>query len=349
MYRALALILLLSASAAGQWEPQESNTKESLRAISVVSQSIAWASGTHGTYLLTVDGGRTWKPGQVPGAEGLDFRDAEGFGLSAYLLAAGPGEQSRIYKTNDGGEHWELQFTNRDAKGFFDCMAFWDERHGIAVGDPVEGRFQVITTDDGGKNWKYTDPRRLPPAVEGEGAFAASGTCIATQGQKNVWFVTGGAAARVFRSSDRGRNWKVIETPIRHGAPSAGIFSVAFRDARHGVIAGGDYQHPETGGINLATTDDGGKTWKPAAVKEQRYFSGIAYVTEAGGLAAVGSSVSAVSEDALNSWKSWRPEGFNSVAGAPAYGVAWAVGAKGKIAKAQIGDCGTPCQSRTGR
>ncbi|MBZ5647122.1 MAG: glycosyl hydrolase [Acidobacteriia bacterium] len=349
MYRILALIVWLAASAAGQWQPQESNTKESLRGISVVDESIAWASGTHGTYLLTVDGGQTWKPGQVPGAEGLDFRDVHGFGFSAFLLAAGPGERSRIYKTNDRGNHWELQFTNHDPKGFFDCMAFWDEKHGIAVGDPVDGRFQIITTEDGGKTWKYVDRRRIPEAIEGEGAFAASGTCIATEGQKNAWFVTGGAAARVFRSSNRGRSWKVSETPIQHGIPSAGIFSVAFRDARHGVIAGGDYSRSDAGGANLATTDDGGKTWKPAKVAEQEYFSGIAYVTEGGGLAAVGSSGSAFSEDGLKSWKSFLPEGFNAVAGAPLSGVAWAAGANGKIAKAVLGYCGAHCESRKER
>lgn len=348
MHQIIAILLLVSASAAGQWQPQESHTTESLRGISVVSQRIAWASGTHGTYLLTVDGGQTWKARQVPGAEALDFRGVEGFGLSAFLLAAGPGENSRIYRTDDGGEHWGLQFTNHDAKGFFDCMAFWDPKHGIAVGDPVEGRFQIITTRDGGKDWKYTD-RRLPPAVEGEGAFAASGTCIATQGKKNAWFVTGGTAARVFRSGDGGRTWKVSETPMQHGTPSAGIFSVAFRDARHGVIAGGDYRHPEAGGVNLALTEDGGKTWKPAAAKEQRYFSGIAYVTEAGGLAAVGSDVSALSEDGLKSWQWFLPEGFNSVAASPDFRVAWAVGAKGKIAGARIGPCEPPCESRKER
>ena len=206
---------------------------------------------------------KSWRAAQVPGAESLDFRDVEAFGANlAYLLSAGPGEQSRIYKTIDAGKNWALQFTNKNPKGFFDCMAFWDRDHGIAVGDPVPDnsgklRFELIATEDGGENWKAIPPDQLPPAVEGEGAFAASGTCITVQGSSNVWFASGGKVARVFRSADAGKTWSVADTPIVHGPDSAGIFSIAFRDAIHGVIAGGDYKHPEQDGPNLALTDDG--------------------------------------------------------------------------------------------
>jgi len=343
----LALLLILSVPALAQWQPQESHTQESLRGLSVFHERIVWASGTHGTYLFTLDGGATWVAAQVPGAEALDFRDVESFGLTAYLLAAGPGEQSRIYKTRDRGAHWELQFTNHDPKGFLDCMAFWDESHGIAVGDPVGGRFQLIRTANGGKSWEPVDARQAPAALDGEALFAASGTCIAAHGRKNVWFVTGGAAARVFRSSDRGKSWKVAATPIVHGSPSSGIFSIAFRDARRGVIAGGDYKNPEQGGANLAVSDDGGKTWKLAPVTPQKYFSAVAYVSEGGGLAVVGSSVAAFSEDNLKSWKFLLPAGFNSISSRRSQGVSWAVGPNGAIAKAHFGSCGTPCEGRS--
>jgi photosystem II stability/assembly factor-like uncharacterized protein len=328
----LALVFL-ALPALAQWQPQLSHSQESLRGVSAFDQNMVWASGTHGTYLVTSDGGQHWIAAQVPGAETLDFRDVESFGSTAYLLAAGPGEQSRIYKTRDRGAHWELQFTNHDPKGFLDCMAFWDQEHGIAVGDPVGGRFQLLRTANGGKTWESLDPRTLPAARDGEALFAASGTCIATQGTNNVWFATGGAAARVFRSGDRGKNWKVAETPIVHGSSSAGIFSIAFRDARRGVVAGGDYNQPERGGGNLAMTDDGGKSWKLATVTPQKYFSGVAYVSQGSGLAAVGSSGAAFSEDGLKSWKVFVPAGFNAISSRPSLGVAWAVGPKGAIAK----------------
>jgi photosystem II stability/assembly factor-like uncharacterized protein len=333
--RCVLLLIIFTLPALAQWQPQQSHTTESLRGVSVVSAREAWASGTRGTYLRTQDGGESWVVAQVPGAQALDFRDVEAFGSTAYLLAAGPGEQARIYKTKDGGIHWELQFTNPEPKGFLDCMAFWDEQHGIAVGDPVDGRFQIIVTSNGGRSW---EPLAQPPAArQGEALFAASGTCLSTQGTKQVWFATGGAAARVFRSHDRGRSWEAAETPIVHGRPSSGIFSIAFRDLRHGVIAGGDYQQPEQGGASLALTQDGGKTWKPAAVTPQKYFSAIAYVSANGALAVVGSSAAGFSEDDLKSWKSFMPAGLNALSARPSLGVAWAVGPKGAIAKAKFG------------
>src|SRR3989337_2112285 len=121
---------------------QESGTTNRLQAISPVSDRIAWASGVGGTYAVTTDGGDTWRSGVVPGADSLEFRDAEGGSENiAYLLAAGPGDRSRIYKTRDGGRSWSLQFTSRDTSAFYDCFAFWDERRGFTMSDAVAGRF----------------------------------------------------------------------------------------------------------------------------------------------------------------------------------------------------------------
>ena len=198
-----------------------------------------------------------------PTPSGLDFRDIQGFNdRVATLLSIGPGELSRIYRTADGGASWALQHTNRDPKGFLDAIAFWDADHGLALGDPVDGRFVILTTDDGGRTWSRIADAGMPEALPGEGAFAASGTCLVTQGHSNAWFGTGGgASARVFRSTDRGRTWTVASTPVRAGSPSSGIFSLAFRDADHGVAVGGDYKSLADKTANLALTDDGGRTW----------------------------------------------------------------------------------------
>jgi photosystem II stability/assembly factor-like uncharacterized protein len=272
-----AMVLALS-SARAQSGPQPA-THENLRGLSVPNRNIVWASGTHGTYIKTLDGGRTWKVAQVPGAESLDFRDVEAFNADlAYLLAAGPGDQSRIYKTNDGGRNWSLQFTNKDPKGFFDCMGFWDKDHGIAVGDPVDGKFQLIATDNGGKEWKPISRAKLPPAIDGEGAFAASGTCLIAKYDKYVWFATGGKIARVFRSSDRGRRWAVSDTPIISGEPSQGIFSIAFKNEREGIVVGGDYKNLKSAYNNIASTSDGGVSWKLETVKDSVYLSAATYL-----------------------------------------------------------------------
>jgi photosystem II stability/assembly factor-like uncharacterized protein len=264
-----------------------SHTTEGLRGVSVVSRDVAWASGTHGTYLRTVDGGRTWTSAVVPDAAALDFRAVVAFSAGeAFLMSAGPGEQSRILHTSDGGDHWQTQFTNTNPKGFFDSMVFWDSKHGVLLGDPIPDeagklKFEVLTTDDG-QDWKAVPAVQLPAAMEGEGAFAASNTCLAivpgaVPADSNIWFATGGKVARVFHSGDRGQSWEVFDTPIVHGPESAGIFSIAFRDAMHGVIAGGNYKHPNDDGDNLAFTEDGGKTWKLSGLHPLAYFSAVAY------------------------------------------------------------------------
>jgi photosystem II stability/assembly factor-like uncharacterized protein len=232
LYVAALLLGLCESLAHAQWQQQTIRSDADFRGLCAVSAKVAWVSGTKGTYGRTTDAGKTWSVGTVPGAAKLDFRDVEAFGEStAYLLSAGPGEDSRIYKTADGDSTWILQFKNPDHEAFFDAIAFWDDKNGVALSDPVQGQFQLIVTDDGGTNWKRLSAKNLPPALPNEGAFAASGSCLVTQGKNDVWFCTGGAkAARVFYSKDRGQNWTVSETPILAGAASAGIFSIAFRD-----------------------------------------------------------------------------------------------------------------------
>ena len=287
----LAFFVFLAVTTFAQ-QVQLSHTEESLRGVSAVSREVVWASGTHGTYLRTTDGGRTWKPGQVLDAAALDFRGVVAFSAEeAFLMSSGTGEQSRIYHTSDAGRHWELQFTNSDPKGFFDSMAFWDSRHGVVLGDPVQDeagklKFEVLLTDDG-KNWHRVPGTQLPAAMDGEGAFAASNRCISilqSSPDTNIWFATGGKVARVFHSPDRGRSWEVVDTPMIHGADSTGIFSIAFRDAMHGVIAGGDYKRPNEGGPNLAFTDDGGKSWNLSRLRPQAFFSAAVYDRRGGGM-----------------------------------------------------------------
>jgi photosystem II stability/assembly factor-like uncharacterized protein len=260
---------------------QQSGTTNRLQAVSPVNSEVVWVSGVGGTFALTTDGGAHWKPGVVAGAETLEFRDVQGISEKvAYLLSAGTGTDARIYKTEDGGESWSLQFENRDLNAFYDCFAFWTPKRGLAMSDSVDGVFPVIETTDG-VSWQDIG-NRLPTAQAGEAAFAASGTCVATQGKRRAWIGTGGAEkARILATTDAGETWNAYDTPIVQGTASSGIFSVDFRDGTHGILGGGELAAPTIIAETLARSSDGGKNW--TLVSEAPFpgaIYGLSYVRE---------------------------------------------------------------------
>lgn len=320
---------------APSWTPQASRVTVRLRGVSAVSDRVAWASGAGNTILRTEDGGATWKklpnPSAVP-AERLDFRDVDAVSATtAYVLSIGAGTLSRIYKTTDAGLTWTMQFANADAEAFFDAMAFWDADHGIAVSDSVKGAFVIITTADGGKSWNRVPADRLPPALENEGAFAASGTNVTVFDTSHAWFGTGAAArARVLHTPDRGRTWTIAETPLRAG-PTSGIYSIAFRDAMNGVVVGGDYSKEAEAVDNAAVTKDGGKTWT-LVTGLSGFRSVVAYVPGLKtGLLAVGPQGSDVSADDGRTWTKVEGPGFDTFSFVRGTAVGWGAGARGAI------------------
>jgi photosystem II stability/assembly factor-like uncharacterized protein len=239
--------------------PQQSGTTQLLISVSPVNSRVVWAAGTGGTYVVTTDGGEHWKSAVVPGAESLQFRDVQGVSDKvAYLMSIGNNTTDfRIYKTVDGGATWTIEFTNETVNAFYDCFAFWTPHRGVTHSDSVNGVFPDIRTHDG-TTWQSI-AAQMPPALPGEASFAASGTCIATQGERNAWTATGGSTiARILATRDGGDTWKAYDTPLV-SSPSAGAISVAFRDSRHGIVGGGDLASNDS--ADTATSDDGGQTW----------------------------------------------------------------------------------------
>jgi photosystem II stability/assembly factor-like uncharacterized protein len=325
----LILTAVLWLQTSSSWTVQQSGVTARLRGVSVASADVAWASGSGGTVLRTQDRGATWTRLTIPDSEKLDFRDIDAVNeRTAFVLSIGTGDASRIYKTSDAGATWTLQFRNADPKAFFDAMSFRDERTGFAFSDSVDNRFVILRTADGGANWTLIPPDALPPALSGEGAYAASGTNIAIAGD-HVWIGT--TASRVLRSADAGKSWAVAQTPLPTSA-SAGIFSIAFRDASHGIIVGGDYRR-ESEPADGAITSDGGRTWTP--VKGLSGFrSAVAYVPGAPQTAiALGPSGADISTDGGRTWRVLRGPGFDTLSFAPRLPIMWAAGQKGAIAR----------------
>ena len=312
-----------------QWTPQLTSVDARLRGISAVSEKVAWASGTGGTVVRTTNGGDTWIAVAVPNAAQLDFRDVDAFSDKvAYVLSIGNGDASRIYKTTDGGESWTLQLANKDPKVFLDAMAFWGPDQGVAYSDSIDGQFVIFTTMDG-RTWSRIGADRLPAALPNEGAYAASGTNVAVFGE-HVWIGT--TASRVLHSPDRGRTWTVAQTPIPT-SESAGIFSIAFRDALHGVAVGGDYKQEAEAVDNVAVTADGGKTWTLGKALSG-YRSAVAYAPRSkASWLAVGPRGADVSHDDGRTWQPFAGARFHAFAFAPRSGIGWGVGERGSVGR----------------
>jgi len=331
----VSLPLLLSpavASASGlAWHLTPTGTSAQLRGLDAVDTDVAWASGSKGTVLRTVDRGHTWQQVAPPDTATLDFRDIQAFDADhAVTLSIGPGDASRIYRTSDAGRHWQLTFQNTDENAFYDCVAFFDPQRGLAMSDPVNGVFRVQSTFDGGRSWHPVPADGFPPALPGEAGFAASGQCITTSGPFDAWIATGGGAqARVLHSADGGRHWQAIATPLP-SSPSAGVFAVAFRDPWHGVAIGGDFAAPDAPTPAVALSHDRGRTWQAPPNAPAGYRSGLAW-TGLSSVIAVGPGGSDVSHDGGRHWKPFDTGTFDTVSCTPR-GACWASGATGRAA-----------------
>jgi len=266
--------------------PQNSGTTNGLIAVWPVNPQVVWACGRAGTFTVTTDGGQTWRAGVVPGAEALQFRDVQAFSASvAYLMSIGTsGDPTdfRIYKTEDGGATWTIQFENQNPNAFYDGFAFWTPHRGILHSDSVNGVFPDFRTTDG-MTWQDIS-NNMPPALPGEFSFASSGTCVSTQGGRNAWICTGGAdIARVLATRDGGDTWNAFDTPLV-SSPSAGAFTVDFRDPHHGIVGGGDLDPGDPNNARTAISSDGGQTWtltNPPPVTGAIF--GLGYVSRTGG------------------------------------------------------------------
>jgi photosystem II stability/assembly factor-like uncharacterized protein len=320
------------------WTVQTSGIDTNLRGVSIAefgnSQQapvpVVWASGSNGVILQSKDAGKSWQRLHVPGGEALDFRSIQAFDArKAYLMSIGDSGNSRIYKTTDGGTNWALQYADKRKQFFLDALVCVSEIECFAVGDPIDGKFVILRTRDG-KTWEQLPTDHMPAALRGEGAFAASGTCLAIYNNQDVYFVTGGPAARVFHSSDAGYTWTVNNTPIISGSASSGIFSIAVWDEAL-VIVGGDYKDVGNPNRVAAYSLDAGKTWTLASQQPGGFRSAVAWIDGAT-LAAAGPNGEDISEDGGIHWKRTDSLNLNALAILDvAYG--WAVGPKGAVAR----------------
>jgi len=305
--------------------PQNSGTTNGLISVWPVNPQVVWACGRNGTFTVTTDGGQTWTANVVPGAETLQFRDVQAFSADvAYLMSIGANQTDfRIYKTTDGGATWTIQFENQDPNAFYDGFAFWTPLRGIAHSDSVNGVFPDLRTTDG-TTWQDISSN-MPPALPGEASFASSGTCVTTQGGRNAWIATGGSTiARVLATRDGGDTWNAYDTPLI-SSPSAGAFTVAFRNPFHGIVGGGDLDPNDPNNARTATSSDGGQTWIfTNAPPVTGAIFGLSYVGHTG--AGAGDNLGrAVVITANDGGAAWTPDEGNTWLSLPGVSGYWAV------------------------
>ena len=339
--RALVLTLALITALIGgctastpAWQVLETGSDASLRGACAVGDGVVWASGSGGAVIRSIDSGNTWQSLHVPGPETTDIRDIQAIDAKhAWVISIT--EPARILRTIDGGTTWQTMYESANPASFFDSITLLAGGGGIVFGDPQDGVFEILRSDDR-EHWSAVAGQNIPTAGDGEAAFAASGTCIVSNGSEHAWIGTGGMAARVLRSTDAGRTWSAAETPMPQGESTTGIYSVAFRDQTHGVIIGGDYTKPQVASMNAAITIDGGQTWSAARVPPSGYRSCIVYMPDDPEmLIAVGRAGCDYSTDGGHSWMPFGDgTGYYAVSVSPD-GLVIAVGADGRAARLQ--------------
>ncbi len=324
------------------WKVSHHDSAASLRGLFVDPLGQwAWASGSGGTVLRSPDRGATWENVSPPDAAAFDFRDIHGLSDGAQAVAMAVGSPARIYRTRDAGRRWEVVFEDTRPEIFLDAMAFWNDEQGIAFGDPIRGRFVILHTSDGGASWSELDFDQQPEALEGEGGFAASGTCLCLRGNQ-VWIGLGGARqqgdppqARLLVSDDRGATWRSLISPLKSAAAS-GIFSLVFSDPDRGIAVGGTYDEPDDSSSHIGITEDGGRTWTRPGSTPRGYRSCVAVCNQIRWgnrprLLAVGKTGNDYSTDGGHNWKALDDQGFYAVACDLAGNTVIAVGADGRI------------------
>jgi photosystem II stability/assembly factor-like uncharacterized protein len=317
-----------AARATLMWQHVDVSTDQQFRGLDAVGDRTAWVGGSEGGVWRTTNGGRSWKNVSPKGAKGLLFRDVEAKSAKvALVLAIGEGRDSRIYRTTNGGRTWTKAFVNNDKRAFYDCMAMWPgDKNGLAMSDPVNGKFRIIATHDGGASWKRVSPKGMPAAKTGEFGFAASGTCLVAAGHHDAYLASGGTASRIFVTRDRGKHWTVRKSTIPASA-AGGVFSMAFRSG-HGIAVGGDFE-AEDNGKNMSARSRGGRTWHNAG-NLSGYRSGVDWRT-ADMAIAVGPNGSDVSRDGGKTWEQFSQLDLDAVQCVS--GTCWGSGPKGTVVR----------------
>jgi photosystem II stability/assembly factor-like uncharacterized protein len=275
----------------------------SIRGLSVVDNNIVWVSGSNGIVGRSLDGGKNWKWMLVKGFEKTDFRDIEAFDKKTAVIMA-VAEPAYILRTDNGGESWKVVFENKTKGMFLDAMEFWNDQSGIVIGDPVNDRFYIARTFDGGKTWRDIPANNKPIADKGEACFASSGTNIRKLNKSEAVFVSGGLSSHFFLRNRR------IGLPVTQGKESTGANSLAVKNSKTMIVVGGDFLQKDDKNKNCAISNDGGNTWFEPQISPSGYRSCVEYLSKNKWITC-GLNGADISTDNGNTWENFSKESFH--------------------------------------
>ena len=297
----------------------------SLRGLCVVNDKIIWVSGSAGTVGKSMDGGKNWEWLTVKGYEKIDFRDIEAFSEKSALIM-GVDSPAYILKTTDGGTNWRMVFKS-NAKGMFlDAMEFWNEQSGIVVGDPIDNKIFIARTFDGGSSWRGIPYKNYPIAERGEAMFASSGTNVRKLNKQEAVFVSGGLKSRLFIQN------KKNDLPFIQGKETAGANSIAIKNEKIMIVAGGDFTDKDAVAANCFITTDGGNNWQAPAEKPHGYRSCVEYISKTNWVCCGLNGVDFSSDDG-NHWQWISKESFHVCRRAKKGKAIFFAGSNGRIGK----------------
>jgi photosystem II stability/assembly factor-like uncharacterized protein len=339
VYTALFLFLITAChkptSVSFEISSIETPTHASIRGLSVIDKNCIWLSGSQGTVLKSLDGGQNWEDCSISTEATNDFRSIHAFD-SLRAIVIGVNNPAIIYATSNGGSSWTAMDTIIGEGLFFNSLKFTETSKGVAVSDPVDGRFLIIRSDDGGISWQKSTT--VPPALKGESNFAASNTCIELLPDGSAWMASGGPKARVYSSNNFGQNWMVSLTPVKAQSTADGIYSIAFKDKNNGIAVGGNYQYPERNDSIAAFTLDGGQSWQLAHTMPRGFRSCIQYLNNDSETIAIakGKTGFDYSTDKGQTWLAGGDTGFYTIRAIPGQLAAYAAGSDGRLALIEV-------------
>ena len=290
----------------GEWILQDTTfgiQSTGINYISIADENVVWATAFDGSgsgeniqqFTKTTDGGNSWDSYNIDiGNLNLGISMIHAFDeQTAWLVAypRGANQTGGIFKTDDGGLNWFRQNSaNYDtSSSFANVVYFWDENVGFAQGDPINGEFELYVTENGGDNWTQVPGNNIPNPLGGEYGYTRQIEVVGN----NVWFTTN--KGRIYKSSDKGNNWDVFQSPITDFGSAEVNGDISFGDAQNGILIDNS--------VNVYRTENGGETWFEITTSGPVYTSGLCYIEGTSTVFSTGNG----SSFSLDGGYSWTP------------------------------------------